>query len=124
MMNEARQALLLNRLGVAPGLGSGPQMTARQALRLATVGGARVLSRDDIGRLAPGLCADLVAFDLNRIQFAGAVHDPVAAMVMCAPVTVDHSWVGGRRVVEDGHLVGLDTAALIEEHNRLAGTLN
>lgn len=123
MMGETRQALLLNRLGVAPGVGSGPQMTARQALRLATVGGADVLGRVDIGRLTPGLCADFIAYDLERIEFAGALHDPVAAVVMCTPVTVDHSWVGGRRVVEDGHLVGLDTDDLVSEHNRLAATL-
>jgi cytosine/adenosine deaminase-related metal-dependent hydrolase len=123
MMSEARQALLLNRLAVSPGLGSGPQMTAREALRLATIGGARVLGRDDIGRLAPGLAADFVAYDLNRIEFAGALHDPVAAVVMCAPVTVDHSWVGGRRVVEDRRLANLDLPPLLEEHNGLAALL-
>ena len=84
-------------------------MTARQALGLATVGGARVLGRDDIGRLAPGMCADFIAYDLNRVEFAGALHDPVAAVVMCAPVTVDHSWVGGRKIVEGGQLIGVDT---------------
>jgi cytosine/adenosine deaminase-related metal-dependent hydrolase len=123
MMGEVRQALLLNRLAVSPGIGSGRQMTARQALSLATVSGAEVLGRDDIGVLAPGRCADLVAYDLDRIEFAGARHDPVAAVVMCAPVTVDHSWVGGRRVVEDRHLIGLDVAGLVAEHNRLAASL-
>ena len=123
MMSEARQALLLNRLAVSPGFGSGPQLTAREALRLATVGGARVLGRDDIGRLAPGLAADFVAYDLNRIEFAGALHDPVAAVVMCAPVTVDHSWVGGHRVVQDRHLTNLDLPPLLEEHNGLAARL-
>jgi cytosine/adenosine deaminase-related metal-dependent hydrolase len=123
MMGEVRQALLLNRLAVSPGFGSGPQMTARESLGLATVAGARVLGRDDIGMLAPGRGADLIAYDLDRIEFAGARHDPVAAVVMCAPVTVDHSWVHGRRVVEDGHLVGLDLVDLVSEHNRLAATL-
>jgi cytosine/adenosine deaminase-related metal-dependent hydrolase len=123
MMGEVRQALLLNRLAVSPGVGSGRQMTARQALSLATVAGANVLGRDDIGMLVPGRCADLIAYDLDRIEFAGARHDPVAAVVMCAPVTVDHSWVGGRRVVEDGRLVGLDVADLVADHNRLAASL-
>jgi cytosine/adenosine deaminase-related metal-dependent hydrolase len=122
-LGEVRQALLLNRLAVSPGIGSGPQMTARQALTLATSAGARVLGREDVGVLAPGRCADLIAFNLDRIEFAGARHDPVAAVVMCASVTVDHSWVGGRRVVEDRHLVGLDVADLVAEHNRLAATL-
>lgn len=123
MMAEVRQALLLNRLAVSPGFGSGPQITPRQALELATVGGARVLGRDDIGRISPGMAADLIAYDLNRVEFAGALHDPVAAVVMCGPVTVDHSWVGGRRVVEHGRLTGLDLNVLVEEHNRLATML-
>jgi len=123
MMGETRQALLLNRLAVAPGIGAGEQMTPRQALELATVGGAGVLGRDDIGRLAPGMAADLIAYNLNRIEFAGALHDPVAALVMCAPVGVDHSWVGGNRVVEERQLVGLDVEELVEGHNRLAASL-
>jgi cytosine/adenosine deaminase-related metal-dependent hydrolase len=123
LMGEARQALLLNRLGVSPGIGSGEQMTARQALGLATVGGAGVLGRDDIGRLAPGMAADVIAFDLNRVEYAGALHDPVAAVVMCSPVIVDHSWVAGRRVVEDRRVVGLDATDLIREQNRLAASL-
>jgi len=123
MMGEVRQALLLNRLGVSPGIGEGPQMSARQALGLATVGGAGVLGRDDIGKLVPGMCADFIAYDLNRVEFAGALHDPVAAVVMCSPVTVDHSWVGGRKVVDSGQLTGVDTKDLVREHNRLAATL-
>jgi len=123
LMAEMRQAFLLNRLGVAPGFGVGPQMTPRQALELATVGGASVLGRTDIGRLASGMAADLIAYDLNRVEFAGALHDPVAAVVMCSPVTVDHSWVAGTRVVENGRMVGVDVRSLIEEHNSLAGAL-
>ena len=69
------------------------------------------------------MCADFIAYDLNRVDFAGALHDPVAAVVMCAPVTVDHSWVGGRKVVEGGQLTGVDTPSLVREHNRLAATL-
>jgi cytosine/adenosine deaminase-related metal-dependent hydrolase len=123
MLGETRQALLLNRLGVAPGIGSGPQMTPRQALELATVGGASVLGRDDIGRLIPGMAADMIAYDLNRIEFAGALHDPVAAIVMCAPVGVDQSWVGGNQLVADGRMVGIDLGDLVREHNLLAGAL-
>jgi cytosine/adenosine deaminase-related metal-dependent hydrolase len=123
LLAETRQALLLNRLAVSPGIGSGEQMTARQALELATVGGARVLGREDIGRLAPGMAADFIAYDLDRIEFAGALHDPVAAAVMCAPVGVAHSWVAGKRVVENGELVGVDLAGLVREHNALASAL-
>jgi cytosine/adenosine deaminase-related metal-dependent hydrolase len=123
LLAEVRQTLLLNRLAVSPGVGAGTQMTARDALMLATVGGAAVLGRDDIGRLAPGMAADFIAIDLERIEFAGAVHDPVAAVVMCAPTGVDHSWVGGRRVVADRELVGLDLGGLVAEHNHVARAL-
>ncbi|MPZ52171.1 MAG: 8-oxoguanine deaminase [Acidimicrobiia bacterium] len=126
LIGEVRQALLLNRLAVAPGvLGQEErsQMSARDALRLATVGGARVLGRDDIGTLAPGMAADLIAIDLDRIGYSGS-HDPLAALVMCAPVTVDHSWVHGRRVVADGMLVGVDPSTVIAEHRRLAALLD
>ncbi len=123
MLGEARQALLLNRLATAPGVGSGEQITARAALELATVGGAAVLGRSDIGRLAPGLAADFIAIDFNRLEYAGAIHDPLAAVVMCSPARVDHSWVAGERVVERGTLTGIDLRPTIEEHNRLAAGL-
>ena len=123
MLGEARQAMLLNRLAAAPGFGEGRLFGARTALELATAGGARVLGRDDIGALTPGRAADFVAIDLNRVEFAGALHDPVAALVMCAPVTVDHSWVGGRPLVADGRVVGVDLEALIRRHNFLAADL-
>jgi cytosine/adenosine deaminase-related metal-dependent hydrolase len=123
MLAEVRQALLLNRLAVSPRIGSGPQLSARLALELGTVGGARVLGRDDIGVLAPGYAADLIAFDLNRLEFAGAQHDPVAAVVLCAPASVDHSWVGGQPLVEDGVVGGVDQTALVARHNMLARDL-
>lgn len=123
MLAEVRQAMLLNRLAVSPGWGNGPQMTARQALELATVGGARVLGREDIGVLAPGHAADFIAIDLRRLEFAGAVQDPVAAAVFCAPLTIDHSWVGGRPLVSGGRVVGVEHEALAELHNLLARDL-
>lgn len=123
MLAEARQALLLNRIAVAPGVGSGKQLRARQALHMATAGGARVLGRDDIGVLSEGNAADFVAIDLSRIEFAGAQHDPVAAVVLCAPGTVDYSWVAGRPLVSGGHVVGIEMEGLIERHNMLAADL-
>ncbi len=123
MLAEARQALLLNRLAVSPGIGTGPLITARRVLELATVGGARLLGRDDVGVLAPGHVADFVAIDLDRVEFAGALHDPVAAVVLCAPMRVDHSWVGGEALVVDSHVVGVDEEELISRHNRLAAHL-
>ena len=120
MIGEVRQALLLNRLAVAPGVGEGALMSARKALELATVGSASVLGRSDIGRLAPGCVADLIAIDLDRVEFSGSLHDPVAAAILCAPQRVDHSWVGGQPLVRDREVVGVDHRALVEEHNRLS----
>lgn len=123
MLAEARQALLLNRLGVSPGVGSGAQLSARQALHMATAGGARVLGRDDIGILAPGYAADFIAIDTRRLELAGAGHDPVAAAVLCIVDRVDRSWVAGEPVVVDGAMATVDVTDLIARHNRLSTQL-
>lgn len=120
---EARQAMLLSRLAAAPSIEGGRLLTAREALRIATRGSAAVLGRDDIGSLEPGKCADFIAISLDRIEYAGALHDPVAAVVFAAPVSVDHSFVHGKPVVRDGEILGLDMPKLIEEHNRAAARL-
>lgn len=118
MLGEARQAMLLQRVGFGP-----DAMTARQALELATLGGAKVLGRDDIGALAPGMSADLVMFRLDHLAYAGALHDPVAALVFCTPSNVDCSIIHGRVVVKEGQLATLDLGPLVERHNRLARDL-
>jgi cytosine/adenosine deaminase-related metal-dependent hydrolase len=124
MLNEVRQAMLLARLGAGiqgaslSGNPAPPLMTARQALEIATLGGAAVLGRTDIGSLEPGKCGDFFAVDLNRLDFAGALHDPPAAVVFCAPVQADYTVVGGQYVVKEGHLVTLDLPRLVEAQNR------
>jgi 8-oxoguanine deaminase len=129
MLAEARQAMLLARLraGLSGASLSGgeslPLLTARQALELATIGGASVLNRDDIGSLEPGKCADFIAIKLDRLEYAGALHDPVAALVFCAPLTVDHSYVGGKAIVKEGHLTTLELQGHIQTHNRIATQL-
>ena len=125
MVGEARQALLLARVGRALepfGCDHGPaEMTARDALALATRGGAEVLGRADIGRLEPGLCADLALFDLDTLGFAGgAVHDPVASLLLCASPQAAFTVVHGRVVVREGRLATVDLGPLVERHNRLA----
>ncbi|MCE1190720.1 MAG: 8-oxoguanine deaminase [Acidovorax sp.] len=125
MLGEARQAMLLARVGRALepfGCDAGPaEMKARDALALATRGGAEVLGRSDIGSLAVGQCADLAVFDLSSLDLAGgAVHDPVGALLLCAPAKARHTVVNGRVVVRDGQLTTLDLPPLIERHNRLA----
>jgi cytosine/adenosine deaminase-related metal-dependent hydrolase len=118
MLGEARQALLLQRVGFGPAA-----LSAREALHLATRGGAAVLGRDDVGALAPGMAADIVAFDLNAPGFAGALHDPVAALVFCSPARVALSVIDGRVVVRDGRLATVELQPLLERHNRLAREL-
>ena len=135
LVNEARQALLLARVrrALLPptthpggqtffGCDLGPlEMTARDALALATRGGAQVLGRSDIGHLAPGMCADLALFDLRSLAFAGgAVHDPLGALLLCASPQAAYTVVNGRIVVRQGKLTTLELEPLIEQHNRLA----
>lgn len=137
MVNEARQALLLARVGRALqppevrggrtffGCDLGPaEMTARDALALATRGGAQVLGRGDIGHLAPGMCADLAIFNLDTLGFAGAaVHDPLASLLFCASPTAAYTLVNGRVVVRQGQLTTVELEPLLERHNRLAREL-
>jgi cytosine/adenosine deaminase-related metal-dependent hydrolase len=139
MVNEARQALLLARVGramqppeerVLPngerkaffGCDLGPsEMTVRDVLKVATRGGAQVLGRHDIGHLAVGMCADLVLFDLNTLGFAGgAVHDPVGSLLLCASPQADTTIVNGKVVVREGHLETVNLGPLVERHNKLA----
>ena len=115
LLNEARNAMLLQRVG-----GNPAELTVYEALHMATRGGAAVLGRDDVGMLAPGMAADFIAFDLNRIWFAGAQHDPVAALLLCLPPAVDYSVINGRVVISEGALQTADLPALIERHNRLS----
>ena len=118
MLGEVRQAMLLQRVGFGP-----DAMTARQALELATLGGAKVLTRADIGAINPGLSADIAMFKLDQLGFAGALHDPVAALVFCTPSNVSHSIINGKVVVRDGILQTIDLPLVVERHNKLATRL-
>ncbi|MFA5837671.1 MAG: 8-oxoguanine deaminase [Bellilinea sp.] len=129
MLAEARQAMLLARLGA--GLAGAslstedapPLLTGRQALELATRGGAAVLGRSDIGSLEVGKCADFIAYDLSHLEYTGALHDPVAALVFCQPRNTDYTVVQGKYVVKQGQLVTLDLPRQIEIHNQAAARL-
>jgi 8-oxoguanine deaminase len=124
MMNEARQAMLLARVkSLGRNAGDPAALSARQVLEIATRGGAAVLNRDDIGHIAPGMCADLVAFDVSGHMFAGALHDPLAALVFCLAPQVAYSVINGRVVVREGHLETVDLPVMVEEHNRIAESL-
>lgn len=114
MLAEARMAMLLQRVK------EGPQaLSARCALEMATLGGARLLGREDIGSLEVGKAADLIAIDASRLEYAGA-GDLVAAAVFCAPAKVDFSIVNGRLMVEEGRLTTMEIEPIIARHNEIA----
>jgi len=115
MLAEIRQAML-----VARGRSGPAAMSARQALRVATRGGAACLGRDDIGSLERGKRADVALFDLANLAYAGAEADPVAALVFCQPQRVTHLLVEGRWVVRDGELLTADEGEIGREARRLA----
>ncbi len=116
LMAEARQALLLQR--VANGADA---MSAREALEIATRGGADVLNRPDCGRLMPGKRADIAIWDIRRIESAGS-WDP-AALLLAGPTRVKHLFVEGRQIVRDGCVTTIDLPRTIETQNRLARAL-
>ena len=118
LLAEARQAMLLQRVKLGASA-----MSAEDALWLGTRGGAAALGRDDIGCLAPGMAADFVGVRLDQLALAGAQADPLAALLFCAPPTVDLSVINGHLVVRDGQLLGLDLPALVTRHNALARQL-
>ena len=119
LLQEARMAMLLARVRAE----DAAALTAREALHLATRGGARVLGRDDIGSLAPGMAADFIAVNLDQLALSGAAHDPVAALMFCAIPQVDYSFINGRRIVDRGHLTTLELPTLLERHRKLAQQL-
>lgn len=119
LLGEARQAMLLARVNAAP-----DTLTAREALFLATRGGASVLGRDDIGALAVGMAADIIAFRTDILSMAGgALHDPIAATLFCTPQTVDLSIINGKIVVQDGQLMTQDLGDILQQHQRSAQQL-
>lgn len=118
MLLEARMALLLVR--VQHGASA---MSAEEALLLATHGGARLLGRSELGRLAPGYAADFIGLDTHRREFAGAQSDPVAALVLCIVPSVDLSVIDGHVRVKNGQLVDFDWSETVREHNRHANAL-
>ncbi len=117
MLNEARMALLLQRVKYGASA-----LSARKVLEVAIVGGASLLGREDIGSLAPGKAADLIAIDVDRVEYAGA-GDLVAAVVFCGPVEVDLNIVNGRIIVEKGELVGVELPRILHEQKQLSSAL-
>ncbi|HPE88159.1 MAG TPA: 8-oxoguanine deaminase [Spirochaetia bacterium] len=119
MLGEARQALLLQRVRYGSG-----GVTAREVLGVATIGGARILGYDDAGSMEPGALADVALFDVMKLEYAGALSDPAAALLFSGyNHGVDHLVVNGEMVVENGRLVGADEDRIRDEANRCAKRL-
>ena len=116
LITEARQAMLLQR--VARGADA---MSAREALEIATRGGAAVLNRPDCGQITPGKRADIAIWDVSGVESAGS-WDP-AALLLAGPTCVRHLFVEGRQIVRDGHVTTLDLPKVIERQSRLARRL-
>ena len=130
MFLEARLAQMLQRVAPARylsetpggpgGFGGSPKaLSARDALEMATRGGASVLGRDDIGALAPGMSADFIAVKLNQLGLSGAERDPLAALIMCGPFKVDYSFINGREMIRQGEFTRLDVDELLASHRRI-----
>jgi len=115
LLNEARQAMLLQRVN-----GNPAGLSAREALKLATVGSASVLGRDDIGAIGVGMSADMIAYRLDTVGMAGTLHDPIAGVLFGQSPTVDLSIINGKVVVEEGQILTVDLPVLVENHNKLS----
>lgn len=115
LLAEVRHAMLLQRVAHGP-----TALSARQALELGTRGGAQVLGRDDIGSLEASKAADFAMFNLNDLAYAGAWHDPLAALVFCAPTRASLVMVNGKVVVREGRLTAFELAPVIAHHNQIS----
>ena len=114
LLSEARQAMLLQRVALGA-----DAMSTREALEVATLGGAQVLGRHDCGQIAVGKRADIAVWDLSGLAAAGT-WDPVAALVLCGPMAVRDLFVEGRQIVQGGQITSIDLPKLIEKQNKLA----
>jgi cytosine/adenosine deaminase-related metal-dependent hydrolase len=134
MFLEARLAQLLQRvaparyLSEAPGgrggFGGSPKaLSAREALTMATRGGAKLLGRDDIGHLAAGMSADFIAVKLDQLGLSGTQRDPLAALIMCGPFRVDYSFINGHEIISRGEFTNLDVGALLARHREVMGRI-
>ena len=116
LFTETRNALLLQRVK-----GGAAALSVEEAFRLATLGSAQVLGRNELGMLAPGKAADVIGVRLDTLSMAGAaVHDPLGALLLCTVQGVDFSVINGQVGVQNGKLLTVDLEELIDQHNRIA----
>jgi cytosine/adenosine deaminase-related metal-dependent hydrolase len=120
LLDEVRHLMLLQRVH-----GGAAALSARDALELATRGGADVLGRDDIGQIAPGMAADIAGWSVDSLELSGgAVHDPVAALVFCRAQRADLVVVNGKVRVRDGEILDFDLRATVDRANEIARELS
>ena len=115
LLNEARQSLYLQRV-----LNGGNSMNARQALWMATAGGAQTLNRDDIGSIKVGNSADFAIYDKNSLELSGSVDDPLAGLIFCGPLKTEWTICNGKIISERNHINNIDLPLTIEKHNKLS----
>lgn len=124
LLAEARMAMLLARTLLSENPGGPPEdkkqwMSARDCLEMATIGGAAVLGRDDIGSLEPGKRADFFSVNTNQVAFAGgSMVDPVASLIFCTPQSAACTVIDGKVIVKDGSIQTLDLPIAIEKLNK------
>jgi 8-oxoguanine deaminase len=118
MLGEVRQAMLLQRVSRQPTL-----FSHMKALEIATIGGAEVLGRSDIGSIEVGKAADIAGFDLNDLTYAGALHDPIGALVLCSPTRVSFSVINGKTIVQDRELQTIDLERTVATHRVLSKSM-
>ena len=120
ILGEARQAFLMARVRDE----DATALSAREALEIATRGGARVLGRDDIGVLAPTMAADFITVDLDRLALSGTCYDPVAALIFCHIDRVDYSFINGREVLSPEGLLTVNLSETLHKHQTIAEGLS
>ena len=111
LLNEARQAMLLQRVNLGA-----DKFSAREALYTATRGGAKVLNRNDIGQIAVGKAADFAVYDLNQISLSGTWSDSLAGLVFCSPMHTAYTICNGRVISESGNMSNFDLGVSLDEH--------
>ncbi len=115
LLAEARQSLLLQRVAGGPAA-----MTTAEAFRIATLGGAAVLHRPELGRIEPGCAADLVLYDAHDIAFAGAfAHDPLGAIILCHAPRPERVIIAGKTVVDAANVLGIDWPQFVADFNQM-----
>ena len=111
LLNEARQAMLLQRVNLGAN-----KFSPREALYTATRGGAEVLNRNDIGQISVGKAADFAIYDMNKVSMSGAWSDPLAALVLCSPMETAYTICNGEIISQNGHLNKFDLNLSLEKH--------